>query len=63
VGTGGAATKVSAARLAADAGVSVLVTSSTMVDQALSGEMIGTWFEAKGVASDSADARLASERK
>jgi glutamate 5-kinase len=47
VGTGGAATKVSAARLAADAGTSVLVTSSTMVDQALSGEMIGTWFEAR----------------
>ena len=46
VGTGGAATKVSAARLAADSGTSVLVTNSTMVDQALAGEMIGTWFEA-----------------
>lgn len=47
VGTGGAATKVSAARLAADSGTCVLVTNSTMVDQALAGEMIGTWFEAR----------------
>ncbi|CAB4569269.1 unannotated protein [freshwater metagenome] len=47
VGTGGAATKVSAARLAADSGTSVLVTNSTMVDKALAGEMIGTWFEAR----------------
>jgi len=44
VGTGGAATKVSAARLAAAAGVGVLVTSADRVDDALLGERIGTWF-------------------
>lgn len=45
VGTGGAATKVSAARLAAASGVGVLVTSSELVAEALSGAEIGTWFE------------------
>lgn len=44
VGTGGAATKVSAARLAAAAGIGVLVTSADLVDQALQGAPIGTWF-------------------
>lgn len=44
VGTGGAATKVSAARLAAAAGIGVLVTSADLVDEALSGADIGTWF-------------------
>jgi glutamate 5-kinase len=46
VGTGGAATKVSAARLAAASGIGVLVTSADLVDQALTGAEIGTWFEA-----------------
>lgn len=45
VGTGGAATKVSAARLATAGGVGVLVTSADLVDEALSGAAIGTWFE------------------
>ncbi|GAA2991663.1 glutamate 5-kinase [Microbacterium terrae] len=45
VGTGGAATKVSAARLAADAGIGVLVTSADLVGEALSGAEIGTWFQ------------------
>lgn len=45
VGTGGAATKVSAARLAAASGIGVLVTSADLVGQALSGAEIGTWFE------------------
>lgn len=45
VGTGGAATKVSAARLAAASGIGVLVTSADLVDEALRGEQIGTWFE------------------
>ncbi len=45
VGTGGAATKVSAARLAAAAGTAVLVTSTTKVAEALSGAEVGTWFE------------------
>ncbi len=44
VGTGGAATKVSAARLAAAAGVAVLVTSIDLVDSALGGGEVGTWF-------------------
>ena len=44
VGTGGAATKVSAARVAAAAGIGVLVTSADLVDEALSGDDIGTWF-------------------
>lgn len=44
VGTGGAATKVSAARLASEAGIGVLVTSADLVAQALTGDDIGTWF-------------------
>ncbi len=45
VGTGGAATKVSAARLAAASGIGVLVTSADLVEKALTGAEIGTWFE------------------
>lgn len=45
VGTGGAATKVSAARVAAASGIGVLVTSADLVAEALSGAEIGTWFE------------------
>ncbi|MFB2582865.1 glutamate 5-kinase [Herbiconiux sp. P15] len=44
VGTGGAATKVSAARLAVASGTAVLVTSTTLVAEALTGAPIGTWF-------------------
>ena len=44
VGTGGAATKVSAARMAAASGIGVLVTSADLVAKALEGEQIGTWF-------------------
>ncbi|MEZ3160828.1 glutamate 5-kinase [Microbacterium sp. BWT-B31] len=44
VGTGGAATKVSAARLATASGVGVLVTRADLVDRALAGDAIGTWF-------------------
>ncbi|MGO3887019.1 MAG: glutamate 5-kinase [Mycetocola sp.] len=44
VGTGGAGTKVSAAVLASEAGAGVLVTSTGLVDQALTGADIGTWF-------------------
>jgi glutamate 5-kinase len=44
VGTGGAATKVSAARLAAASGIGVLVTSADLVGSALAGDEIGTWF-------------------
>ncbi|MDQ0612572.1 glutamate 5-kinase [Microbacterium sp. W4I4] len=45
VGTGGAATKVSAARMAAATGIGVLVTSADLVGRALEGAAIGTWFE------------------
>ncbi|HXH35408.1 MAG TPA: glutamate 5-kinase [Plantibacter sp.] len=45
VGTGGAGTKVSAARLAAEAGTSVLVTSTANVSGALNGDHLGTWFQ------------------
>jgi glutamate 5-kinase len=44
VGTGGAVTKVSAARHAAEAGSAVLLTSTARVAAALSGEPVGTWF-------------------
>jgi glutamate 5-kinase len=46
VGTGGAGTKIAAAKLAAQAGTSVLVTSAAQVGAALSGEHVGTWFDA-----------------
>ena len=45
VGTGGAATKASAARLAAASGIGVLVTSADLVADALAGAAVGTWFE------------------
>jgi glutamate 5-kinase len=45
VGTGGAETKVSAARIAAASGTGVLLTATTLVSEALSGEPVGTWFE------------------
>ncbi|TFB97789.1 glutamate 5-kinase [Cryobacterium adonitolivorans] len=45
VGTGGASTKVTAARLAASAGTAVLVTAAGLAGPALRGEHVGTWFE------------------
>jgi glutamate 5-kinase len=53
VGTGGAGTKIGAARLAAAAGTPVLLTSTTNVAQALSGEPVGTWFDAASLSSRS----------
>ncbi|GAA5208559.1 glutamate 5-kinase [Microbacterium kyungheense] len=53
VGTGGAATKVSAARLAAASGIGVLVTHADLVGEALAGDDIGTWFEPHPVPSRS----------
>ena len=44
VGTGGMATKVEAASIAATAGVPALVTSAALAEQALAGEDVGTWF-------------------
>ncbi len=46
VGTGGAGTKVAAARLATASGTPVLLAATSQVAQALSGDDIGTWFEA-----------------
>ena len=46
VGTGGASTKVGAAKHAAAAGIPVLLTETGRVDAALSGTELGTWFEA-----------------
>lgn len=46
VGTGGAVTKVSAARMATQAGIPTLVTQTDKVDQALQGTGPGTWFRA-----------------
>jgi glutamate 5-kinase len=45
VGTGGASTKVTAARIAAAAGTAVLVTSTSLVAEALRGDHVGTWFQ------------------
>jgi len=44
VGTGGAESKFSAARIAADAGAAVLVTETSRVAEALCGGDGGTWF-------------------
>ncbi len=46
VGTGGAVTKVSAAKLANAAGIPVVFTSTPNVSAALSGQNVGTLFEA-----------------
>lgn len=45
VGTGGAGTKIAAARHASRAGIPVLLASAGAVAQALAGEATGTWFE------------------
>lgn len=58
VGTGGAATKVSAARLAAAAGIGVLVTSADLVREALDGDQIGTWFAPRPATAEPATGPL-----
>lgn len=50
-GTGGAATKVQAARLAADAGSQVLLTEARLFGSVLEGADRGTWFEARPATS------------
>ncbi|MFM6968044.1 MAG: glutamate 5-kinase, partial [Microbacteriaceae bacterium] len=47
VGTGGAETKVQAARHATESGIPVILTSAANVGRALAGDEVGTWFEAK----------------
>lgn len=44
VGTGGAVTKVSAAKLANASDIPVLLTSTDLVEDALTGARVGTWF-------------------
>ncbi len=44
VGTGGAATKATAGRLAQEHGVGALVTSADNIGEALAGHHVGTWF-------------------
>ncbi|MBX3092152.1 MAG: glutamate 5-kinase [Cryobacterium sp.] len=47
VGTGGARTKVAAAKLASSSGTPVLLTSTDLVGEALAGANLGTWFHAE----------------
>jgi glutamate 5-kinase len=54
VGTGGALTKVSAARQAAERGTAVILTATALVSEALSGEPVGTWFAPAGAAAQTA---------
>lgn len=49
VGTGGAETKVQAARLAADNGVHVVLTATAHIGRALAGESLGTHFVARSL--------------
>ncbi len=46
VGTGGASTKVTAAKFAAASGIPVLLAATGSVAEALTGAQLGTWFEA-----------------
>lgn len=48
VGTGGMATKVEAATIAASSGIPALVTSTSAASRALAGEDVGTWFSVSG---------------
>jgi glutamate 5-kinase len=48
VGLGGMVTKVDAAAIATAAGIPTLLTSAANAGPALSGEDVGTWFEANG---------------
>ncbi len=48
LGTGGIATKIEAAQIAADAGIPAVVASAADIDGVLSGADTGTWFQARG---------------
>jgi len=45
VGTGGAETKLGAARTATDAGITVILTSIGNAEAVLKGDRVGTWFQ------------------
>jgi glutamate 5-kinase len=49
VGSGGMATKVEAAQIASAAGIPVVLTSATLVESALRGDEVGTFFAPTGV--------------
>lgn len=51
-GTGGMATKVTAARMATAFGIPTIVTSAENLKPALEGEAVGTWFAATGKKSN-----------
>lgn len=46
VGSGGASTKISAARLASTSGTAALITATPLLAHAFDGEDVGTWFPA-----------------
>ncbi len=62
VGTGGARTKVSAAKLAASSGTPVLLTSTDLIGEALAGHHLGTWFAAENEPSQPVHDRLVRAR-
>jgi glutamate 5-kinase len=49
VGTGGAGTKIAAARHAAASGTPVLLAATDSAMDALAGAEVGTWFEAAAI--------------
>jgi glutamate 5-kinase len=55
VGTGGAITKVAAARSCTEAGIAVVVTQADSVGQVLSGENVGSYFEPRPQITKSQD--------
>lgn len=48
VGTGGMVTKVQAAAIASSSGIPVLLTSADLIEEALTGADVGTWFHPTG---------------
>ncbi len=48
VGTGGMVTKIEACRIATSSGIPALLTSADNVEDALTGNPVGTWFDATG---------------
>jgi glutamate 5-kinase len=45
VGTGGAVTKVSAARMATAAGIPTLLAATDALSDVVAGKTVGTWFD------------------
>jgi glutamate 5-kinase len=60
IGTGGATTKVSAARHATRCGTAVLLTSTPQAALALTGQDVGTWFDAAPLEQDQESTRAVS---